>query len=399
MFESTIKFILDGWEDTVRFQQQDEGDLIGLPYPYTVPSKDEDFQEMYYWDTYFTNRGLLLSDRVELAKNNCDNLLFMLKRYGFVPNGSRTYFLVGSQPPYLSLMVYDVYLKIKDKTWLKECYETLLTEYDFWQTKRMTKTGLNRYYTMATDEMCEDFLDYAESRTQRKISGDRVYVGQSYRAEGESGWDFTPRFNERCAEYNSVDLNCNLYAYEKLFAYYENELGIHTRDWMKIAAERKALMDKYLFDEKHGIYNDYNFVTEKRNEKVSCASFHPYFVKLADDCSGVDYLCEKLETEYGLTVTEKQNDNYQWAYPNGWAPLHFVAVWGLKEYNQHDKALRIARKYCETVDRCFMETSHLFEKYNMRDGNAETVNEYGLPYMMGWSAGVFLALADYIAHR
>ena len=32
---------------------------LALPYPYTVPRPSPVLHEMYYWDTYFTNLGLL----------------------------------------------------------------------------------------------------------------------------------------------------------------------------------------------------------------------------------------------------------------------------------------------------------------------------------------------------
>ena len=55
------EFILENWKNTIRFNKHDddlEGNvLIGLPNPYTVPSISGVFQEMYYWDTYFINRG------------------------------------------------------------------------------------------------------------------------------------------------------------------------------------------------------------------------------------------------------------------------------------------------------------------------------------------------------
>ena len=59
------------------------------------------FLEMYYWDTYFTNVGLISEGRVELAKSNVDNMLWMVEKYGFMPNGNRNYYLNRSQPPFL----------------------------------------------------------------------------------------------------------------------------------------------------------------------------------------------------------------------------------------------------------------------------------------------------------
>ena len=55
-------------EKTVKFSPESEGSLIGLPYPYTTPCVTNNYQEIYYWDTYFTNAGLLLWGKEEYAK-------------------------------------------------------------------------------------------------------------------------------------------------------------------------------------------------------------------------------------------------------------------------------------------------------------------------------------------
>ena len=96
-----IKINLD---KTIRVNRKDGDDgLIGLPYPYTVPSVAETnfFQEMYYWDTYFTCKGLEILNRWKLIKNNTDNILYMVDRYGHMPNGTRECLFGRSQPPVL----------------------------------------------------------------------------------------------------------------------------------------------------------------------------------------------------------------------------------------------------------------------------------------------------------
>lgn len=400
-YENAIRFIEAGWEKTVRFNPQDvtpagEDTLLALPYPYTVPCQDGYFQEMYYWDTYFTNKGLIVSGRVDLAKNNCSNLAYMAEKFGFVLNGNRERYMQGSQPPYLSLMVYDVYQKTGDKEWLQGVYAALLKEYEFWQTQRIAPNGLNRYGTNASDAACESYVPYVRSRTKLPLEGDEVYIGKCYRAEGESGWDFTKRFDGKCIECNPVDLNANLYAYERLFGFYAGELGLCTRDWDAVAAARKALMDTYLFDKEKGYYNDYNFVEKRLSGVLSCASFQPYFVGLSDDQNGLKRVLDGLKTPYGVVATDYKEGYFQWGYPNGWAPLHLVAVSALDRCGLKGEAREVAAAYCDTVNGCFEKSGHLFEKYNMQNGTSETVDEYELPHMLGWSAGVFLVLVEYL---
>ncbi len=96
---STVRdFITSKWHETVRHHPQDDGTLIGLPHPYTVPCRTGVFQELYYWDTYFTCLGLLESGENQLALDNARNQLAEVERFGFVPNGNRTFYLTRSQP-------------------------------------------------------------------------------------------------------------------------------------------------------------------------------------------------------------------------------------------------------------------------------------------------------------
>ena len=72
---NVLTYIKTHLSETIRNHTKSEGTLIGLPKPYTVPCADKAFQEMYYWDTYFTNVGLLVCGEEELARNNVEDLL------------------------------------------------------------------------------------------------------------------------------------------------------------------------------------------------------------------------------------------------------------------------------------------------------------------------------------
>jgi alpha,alpha-trehalase len=42
------------------------------------------------------------------------------------------------------------------------------------------------------------------------------------------------------------------------------------------------------------------------------------------------------------------------------------------------------------VESCYEQTGHLWEKYNVVKGNAEVVDEYTMPTMLGWTFGVYV---------
>ncbi|HEX6243129.1 MAG TPA: trehalase family glycosidase, partial [Polyangiales bacterium] len=76
---------------------------IALPHRYVVPG--DRFRELYYWDSYFTMLGLLESGRHDLVEDMVKNFAWLIDRFGHIPNGSRTYYVSRSQPPFFALMV------------------------------------------------------------------------------------------------------------------------------------------------------------------------------------------------------------------------------------------------------------------------------------------------------
>ncbi|MFT6899840.1 MAG: alpha,alpha-trehalase, partial [Paraglaciecola sp.] len=81
----------------------DRSSLVPLTHPYIVPGGR--FREIYYWDSYFTALGLLASGRIALVKSMVCNFIELQDKFGFIPNGNRSYYHTRSQPPILGLMV------------------------------------------------------------------------------------------------------------------------------------------------------------------------------------------------------------------------------------------------------------------------------------------------------
>ena len=106
----------------------------------------------------------------------------------------------------------------------------------------------------------------------------------------------------------------------------------------------------------------------------------------------------RLEEKYGNLSNEKNGveGSFQWGYPNGWACQQYIAIKGFDRYGFADDARRIAEKYIAVADKVFEETGNLWEKYNVVEGSSNVCDEYKMPAMMGWSAGVFLAAEKYL---
>ena len=392
--------IAASWDKSVR-TSPDDPTHVRVPYPYTVPSIEGAFQEMYYWDTYFTDRGLLLDGRLELARQNCDNMLYLVDTYGFMPNGTRTYYLTRSQSPYLMMMVLDVFRRSRDCDWLRRACPSLKREYETWTTGNhlVAGTGLSRYFDRETDrqKLLAAFAGVAgRIGLPTDVSDDeKVLQARHAMAECTSGWDFTPRFENRCLDFIPVDLNANLYLYEQGFATIAEILGDGTADdWRKKAAARRERLERFCWNETRGLYLDYDFVNRRHSTVASLATFQPLWAGLADAARAarVRENLPLFERDFGLATcepVETGSRSYQWGYPNGWAPLHLIAVEGLKKCGYDRDAARIAGKYLDVITSLFDQTGKLWEKFNVCDGSLNTASEYGTPEMLGWTAGVF----------
>ena len=86
--------------------------LIPLPHAAIVPG--ERFRETYYWDSYWTVLGLIACGMLDTAEGVARNLLALVERFGFVPNGARAYYLNRTQPPVLASTCRAVYCALRD---------------------------------------------------------------------------------------------------------------------------------------------------------------------------------------------------------------------------------------------------------------------------------------------
>ena len=366
--------------------------------PFVPPCVDGDFRVLFYWDTYFTNVGLIGDGFLSFAINNANNLIYAVNKNGFVPNAlsfSGTKWC--SQPPFLHFIVRDIYEKTHDKIWLETAYYALKKEYRFWQTERITDTGLNRYFHMPLAE--NDLIDYYDYVAKERLSipsdipvEDKARLAENYIAAAESGMDFSPRFRDFGANIAPVCLNANLFGLEKDLARLAELFEPSEKEkFLKAANERKRLMDIYcLCDD--GLYYDYNIRTREKQKFYSCGQFMPFVTGISDNKKALKKLTGVLEGPYGICSTQKDKKKgiiYQWAYPNTWAPDNYLCVRALEKNGLHADASRVAWKFISNVADTFMESGRLWEKYDAINGGIAKKNEYSMTEMLGWTGGVY----------
>lgn len=394
--EEFIRSDIDRTTKTYNGADDGEGTLIALPYPFTTPCAEGMFQETYYWDTYFTQKALYLTGRSEQAANNVKNFVFLLNKYGKIPNGNRTYYLKNSQPAFFGLMLRELMENAPEAITLSYAFENLEKEYAFWTEHRRAKNGLNHYNRDMEDEANPDTIRWYKERTGIELENTADNCRCIW-SEGESGWDFSPRFHSACTHHNAIDLNSLLYADELLLGEWAKRLGKEEAAKRYLAAaELRGKKMRELMLGKDGIWYDYDYTKNTPSDIVSCAAFFPYFVGLDRNAEGFLKMLSLLEREYGVVASRTLKRVYQWAEPNSWAPLNYIAVAAAEKLGLQETARRLAKKYLLAMDGIFEKTGRLWEKYNAETGDLDVTSEYGTPEMLGWTAGVYMAFSEYL---
>lgn len=379
-----LEYVQGFWPRLIRHNPRQQGTLIGLPRPYLVPADGNMFQEMYYWDSYFIALGLVGTEHEDLIFDMAENFAYLLRRFGVIPNGSRYYFLSRSQPPFFTALI-----------WLA------------WEIKqRRSDAAANRYLAsmmrLAEREHETVWMGTAQPHFRQVFDGLSRYFDINFLdmlASCESGWDHSTRCDDRWLQHLPVDLNSILYAREMDFARAAETLGRPRRaaSWRERAKARAATINRLLWDEDQGYYFDYNWVERRRNPHLSLAGFYPLWAGLASpeqaDRVIRDWL-PQFEHPGGLVTTKEEKAGRQWAYPNGWAPLQWLAVAGMERYGYTTEAQRIMKKWCDNCVDVFTATGTMWEKYNVVQTGADPeVGLYGSLAGFGWTNGVF---ADFV---
>ncbi len=387
------EYISAYWLKLTRYHPKDDESLIGVPYPYLVPSYEQDhefdYDELFYWDSYFMVQGMFDEDHKKLIMGILEDLIFIFKRYKIIPNASRTFQTSRSQPPFLTSLIFDIYEHYNlDKKWLKEKISVAQEEYNsVWMGTRKPHArqvyqGLSRYY-------------------------DFNYLHDI--AETESGWDMTPRFGRKCLHYLPIDLNALLYRYEMDFAKAAFIFGKpdEAKKWEQKAKHRKKIVDKLMWSETKGLFYDYNYQKERRGTVSSLASYYTMWAGMASEKQARKMVknLRKFEQKGGLSTTDQQLGALvpgamptQWAYPNGWAPLHFIVIEGLRRYGYEYEARKIAMKWLNTNLDWFNKNGVFLEKYNVVNIDKPPAKGlYPSQTGFGWTNAIFERLSkDYI---
>jgi alpha,alpha-trehalase len=389
--------------------------LLPLPRPYVVPGGR--FRELYYWDSYFVMLGLAESGRRDLIEDMAKNFAVLMDTYGYAPNGTRSYYLSRSHPPFFFEMIGLLAPSDPAAAFARYLPE-LKTEYAYWmEGANDLKAGQAHRHAVALDDgsILNRFWDDSDAPRDESYREDVVLAAETPRPPGEifrdirsgaeSGWDFSSRWfadsrsmaSIDTTEIIPVDLNALMSGLENAIRAGCERAGDHdcAEDFAKRAAARRTAIDRYLWDPSRGVYLDYRWTLKERIAHITAATLYPLFTGLASEAEAAS-VAKAVEAELlkpGGIVTTTLDTGQQWDWPNGWAPLQWIAVEGLAGYGQNRLAETIACRWMANVARVYRLTGKLVEKYDVIATNkAGGVGEYPTQDGFGWTNGVMLKL-------
>jgi alpha,alpha-trehalase len=252
----------------------------------------------------------------------------------------------------------------------------------------------------ASPKVAQAAGEHADCETAEEIalSAD-FYKGD--RSMRESGYDISFRFGPYGAgtqNYAPVCLNSLLYKTEKDLQGMAETLGKNeeARHWAHLADERKTNIDKYLWNEKAGMFFDYNFAKQQQSSYAYVTVFYPLWAGLAtpDHAKAVMKNLSIFEKPGGLVMSPYETGG-QWDFPYAWAPNQLLSDEGMRRYGFNEDADRVSYKFLSTVAENFRRDGTIREKYNALTRSSETAVTAGYHVNIvgfGWTNGAFLNL-------
>lgn len=398
--------IVDLWDELTRSPDniKAHSSLIALPGEYIVPGGR--FREIYYWDSFFTIKGLKLSHPT-LAEKMVDNFAYLIDTIGFIPNGNRQYYMSRSQPPFFALMVNEISADEPQKA--LKYLPSLEKEYTYWmQDNKMVQVDgmtLNRYFDTGKTPRPESHREDYELAQDLSTQEEKEALYSNLRTGAMSGWDYSSRWfadNQNLASIEvvdilPVDLNCLLYSLEKTLAKTYHLNGDNTKGelYEQKAEARKKAIQTLFWNKASQFFEDYHYINKSHTNRRSLAGGFPLFLSIAskEQAQGVKESLEKDFLKPGGFVTSLQNTGQQWDAPNGWAPLQWTTIVGLNNYGYTNVAKKATHNWLGVSEKVYKNTGKMMEKYNVMDlslaaGGGEYPNQDGF----GWTNGVILAL-------
>lgn len=413
------------WKDLCRqaktdvYENPELYSLLYVPNRFIVPGGR--FREFYYWDSYWIIKGLLYSEMYDTVKGMIKNFAYMVEHYGFVPNGGRVYYLLRSQPPLLTAMVYEYYKATNDVAFVREILPVLVNEYKFWTSRRSTQyresATLFQYKVNMKNPRPESYREDMELVRHLTSTSDKERVWSNIASAAETGWDFSSRWfahegasahrisSVRTWSIIPVDLNAFMCMNSRILSELFKVKGDQTKSLLYEArfVQAKMLMRQMHWNETDGVWYDYDLEQHRHVDAYYISNALPLFAHCYDDQDETvplrvyQYMkaIGAFNSTKGIPTSFIQSDQ-QWDSGNSWPPMVHMIIEGFRTSPSpklHDFARKLASQWLRANHLAFDTTHRMYEKYDC-SGTAGSGGEYEVQTGFGWTNGVVLDLLN-----
>jgi alpha,alpha-trehalase len=271
---------------------------------------------------------------------------------------------------------------------------------------------LNRYWDDVDAPRDESWRE--DVSVARRSGREPRQLYRDLRAAAESGWDFSSRWlgdtrsltSIDTTQITPVDLNSLLFGLERAIRAGCERKGDRacSSEFATHALQRHRAIDRYLWDDARGSYADYRWSEQRHTAVLSAATLYPLFESLATTAQATRVAAvvrTSLLARGGLATTALISGQ-QWDAPNGWAPLQWIAVRGLRDSGEAALAAALACRWLVNVTTAYQNSGRLLEKYNVVSQGGGGGGEYPLQDGFGWTNGVARQLMvlypDYVSY-
>jgi putative isomerase len=352
---------------------------------------------LFGWDNYFAAYMLSLDNKA-LAYANAIAISKEITSRGFIPNNSDPSHKSEdrSEPQVGSLIVREIYRKYKEKWFLEEVFDELLS----WNRWRAANRDMNGYLVYGSDP-----YDYGNNKSRSATESGKLKA-----AKWESGMDNSPMWDDAAFDTSThrmlladVGLMSLFIADCHSLAYIAKELGKSgIEKELTERAEKYSRKLQTLWNEEFGLYLNKDLVTGKFSYRLSPTLFFPLLAQVPNQEQAGRMMKEHFYNpkefwgDFILPTIARNDiaykDNKYWR-GRIWAPLNMLVYMGMKYYDLPQAQKDLADKSNQLLLKSWTTERHVYENYNADNGRGDDAGTWSDAF---YHWGGLLGLIDLI---